>query len=162
MNTLICKLMEEAIQVSPFENWQDENRCKAIEYLNTHFNASPLGELGQLIAEQAMDDHRTRLHFEADLHTVDEANYQDAADRGSVEVDALMGFDYDMAEQAFHATYPGLVYATATGKKMNGLFWRPGCKKENWNQLAAGIQGAIQRHKQGLVQSEYGRPGQEI
>jgi hypothetical protein len=162
MNTLIEKLMETGIQTSPFENYADEQKCLAIAYCNTHFNASPYGELGLLIAQQAMDEGRTRVSFEAPALTLDEANFQDAADRGRAEVEAFMGFDIDLQDQAIHATFAGTVYATATGKKMNGLFWKPGCRKERWSKLAEGLKGAILRHRQGLVQSGYGRPGLEI
>jgi hypothetical protein len=191
MNTLISKLMDQGIMQSPFENWQDENRCMAIAYCSEHFNALPYGELGQLIAEQAMDAGRTSQKVEkqavswpsgqlvtrefdtkpmqpqvqtlpsASIHTCDEAFASDAYVRGTAEVNSFMGFDYDEATthgsasdqmkiQDLHNAAPALTHVV-------GL--RTYLKLSGNPKMRAGIEAAIHRNRQNLVQPEFGRPG---
>jgi hypothetical protein len=148
----ISRMIEDNIMTSPFENWQDENRCKAIEYVSEHFNALPYGELGQLIAEQAMDDHRTKITPEPLTPTCDEAFASEAYVRGTAEINSFMGFDYDeatthgsasdqMEVQDLHNTMPGVVvYDAAKG----GHRWYPrGAVHETRKILAAGLQWQI-------------------
>jgi hypothetical protein len=161
MNTLISKLMDQGIMQSPFENWQDENRCMAIAYCSEHFNALPYGELGQLIAEQAMDAGRTKIKPEPMPSNCDTAFASDAWKRGIAEVNSFMGFDYDEATthgsasdqmkiQDLHNTAPALTHVV-------GL--RTYLKLSGNPKMRAGIEAAIHRNRQNLVQPEFGRPG---
>jgi hypothetical protein len=148
MNTLISKLMDQGIMQSPFENWQDQNRCEAIAYCSEHFNALPYGELGQLIAEQAMDAGRTKIKPEPMPSDCDAAFASDAWKRGTAEVNSFMGFDYDEATthgsasdqmeiQDLHNTAPALTHVVGlrTYLKLSG---NPKMREGLRHQIALG------------------------
>lgn len=158
-NRLISKLSEEAIMTSPFENWQDENRCLAIAYVNEHFNVCPTGELGQLIAEQAMDDQRMRYIPEPEPSTADEAFAIEATARGMAEVNAFYGFDYEDnpvkrfvtadGEEVFmlHQA-PASEVITRTHEGVTRNFWRPKVSK-NYDAFRKGLEYAIGASRRG-------------
>lgn len=163
MNSLIDRLMKEGIGEGS-ETWVERNADAVFEYCAEHYGAEPNGELGFLIASQAMDAGRTRFTFEPAARSCDEAFAAEAWMRGTAEVNSFMGFDYDEATthgsasdqmeiQDLHNTAPVVI------TRVESL--RCYLRLSGNQKMRDGFQAAIHRNRQGLIQPEFGRSGVE-